>query len=125
LPNLLYPGTPTGHGHNLLNKLIFWLSKPVRYASVCRWQSAREVKGGPFRRQADTWQIAAGLWRWDWWTGSSRTEEHSVWTIPSHAETNEQLCTSSPGNKAVRQTTLSLPRNNATLSNEKIVRFAT
>jgi hypothetical protein len=57
--------------------------------------------------------------------GSSRTEEHSFRTIPSYAETTEQLHTSSPGDKAVGQTTLSLPINNITLSNEKNVRFAT
>ena len=60
------------------------------------------------------------MWRWDWWTGSSRTEEHSFWTIPSHAGTIEQLYTSSPGDKAVRQTTINYPKSNVTHSNEKV-----
>ena len=103
LPDNLIPGTPTGHGNNLLRKPIFWLSQPVRYASVCRLQSAGEAQVGAVRHQTDTWHIPAGLWRWDWWTGSSRTEEHSFWTILSHAGTTEQLYTSSPGDNAVRQ----------------------
>jgi hypothetical protein len=101
-PNLLNPGTPTGRGSNLLSKRIFWLSKPVRYASECRLQSAGEAKGGAVGHQTDTWHITAGLWKWYWWMGSSRTEEHSFWTIPLHAGTTEQLYTSLPGDKAVR-----------------------
>jgi len=93
-----------GHGNNFHGKHILWLSKSVRYASVCRRQSAGEAQGGPFRHQTDTRHIAGGMWRWDWWTGNSRTEEHSFWTIPSHAETTEQLHTPSSGDKAVRLT---------------------
>jgi len=122
--DLLNLGTLTGHGNNLLSKYIFWLSKPLRYASVCRLQSAGEAQGGAVRHQTDTWHITAGLWSWDWWTGSSRTEQ-SFWTIPSHTGTTEQLYTSSPGDKAVRLTTLSLPTNNVTLSNKKNGRVTT
>jgi hypothetical protein len=123
LPGFLTPGTPTGHCINLLNKLILWFSKPVRKASVCRWQSAVEAQGGPFRHKTDTWHVTAVLWRWDWWTGSSGTDEHSYWTIPSHAGTTEQLYTPSPGDKAVMQTTITYPKNNNTYSNKKNCSF--
>ena len=119
MPDFLNPGTPTGHGNNLRSMRIFWLYKPLRYASVCRRQSAGEVQGVSFKHQTDTRHITAGLWRWDWWTGSSRTEEHSFWRIPSHAGTTGQLYTSSPADKAVKQTTISQPTNNITYSNEK------
>ena len=45
--------------------------------------------------------------------------------IPSHAGTTEQLYTSSPGDKAVRQTTINLSKSIVTHSNEKKSHFAT
>ena len=63
LPTVLNPGTPTGHGNNLNDNLILWLSKPVRYASVCRLQSAGEAQNCPVGYQTDTCHITAGLWR--------------------------------------------------------------
>jgi hypothetical protein len=125
LQELLNSGTPTGRGNNLRSKRIFWLSKPVRYASVCRRQSAGEAQGGAVRHQTDIRRTTAGLWRCDWWTGSSRADEYSYWTIPSHPRTTEQLYTPSPGDNAVRQATIAYLKNNVTDYNKKSLGFST
>jgi len=38
--------------------LIFWLSKPVRYAKVCSVQSAGEAQSGAAEDQTDTRHIS-------------------------------------------------------------------
>jgi hypothetical protein len=119
----LNPSIPAGHYINRHNQPVFCLSKSVRNASVCRWQSAGEAQSDTCGHQTDTWHITAGLWRWDWRTGSSGTEEHSFWTIPSHAGKTEQLYTSSPGYKAVREKKTSCPTNNVTNSNKQNCAF--
>jgi len=63
LSNSLNLGIPTGHGNNLHSKFIFWPSMPLRYASVCRRQSAGETQGGAVRHHTDIWHITAVLWR--------------------------------------------------------------
>jgi hypothetical protein len=74
---------------------ICWVLDSVRYASVCSLQSAGEAHSGPPGYQTDTRHSRAGLW--DTGTGSCLRG-----TVPSHAETTEQLHTSPSGDKTVR-----------------------
>ena len=77
----------TGYDNDLHIMLIFWLPKPVRYASVCSLQSAGEAQGGADGCQTDTWHIGAELRGSVWPERRSRTSSHFRWTIPSHAGT--------------------------------------
>jgi hypothetical protein len=81
---------------------VCWVLEPVRYASVCSLQSAGETQSGPPGYQTDTRHSRAGLWDTGWPTGGTGTGLCLRGTLPSHAETTEQLHTSPPGDKTVR-----------------------
>jgi hypothetical protein len=65
---------------------------------VCSLQSAGEAHSGPPGYQTDTRHSRAGLWE----TGGTGTGSCLRGTVPSHAETTEQLHTSPPGDKPTR-----------------------
>jgi hypothetical protein len=86
---------------NFLNEWIVFIfhslcfTKSVGYASVCSLQSAGEAQSGPAGYQTDTRHSRAGLW--DTGAGSCLRR-----TVPSHAETTEQLHMSPSGDKPTR-----------------------
>jgi hypothetical protein len=91
----------TGHCFPLHRMHVCWVHKSVRYASVCSLQSAGETQSGPAGYQTDTRHSRVGLSDWEWPAGGTGT-------VPSHAETTEQLHTSPPGDKTVQLVIISI-----------------
>jgi hypothetical protein len=78
------------------------LHQSVRYASVYSLQPAGEAQSVPAGYQTGTRHSRVGLWDTGWTTGGTGTGSSLTGTVPAHAETTEQLHTSSPGDKTVR-----------------------